>query len=102
VWVDRAGERRSMLDLLATDRCTLIVGRDGAAWLNAADPGAIRMLVPGRDFADIDGGWARAAEIGADGALLVRPDQHVAWRTMGALDDPAGALDAVLRHVSGR
>jgi len=101
-WVECAGTRRSILDLLATDRCTLIVGRSGAAWIDAADPSAIRTLVPGRDFADVDGAWAHAAEIGPDGALLVRPDQHVAWRAVRAVADPAGALDAALRRVSGR
>ena len=98
-WV---GECRSVLDLLATDRCTLIVGHAGAAWVDAADPSAIRTLVVGRDFVDVDGAWARAAGIGPDGALLVRPDQHVAWRAASAVDDPRAAVTVALRRVSGR
>jgi hypothetical protein len=98
-WV---GERRSVLDLLATNRCTLVVGRDGAAWGDAVDPTAIRTLVAGRDFVDVDGAWARAAGIGPEGALLVRPDQHVAWRAPGAVDDPRATLAAALRRVAGR
>ena len=33
--------------------------------------------------------WLRHREIGADGAILVRPDRFVAWRSLGAADDPA-------------
>jgi 2,4-dichlorophenol 6-monooxygenase len=96
------GERRSLLDLLATDRCTLIVGRDGAAWLDATDPSAMRILVEGRDFVDVDGAWGRVAGMATDGAILVRPDQHVAWRAAGGVADPRAALAAALRRVSGR
>jgi hypothetical protein len=95
------GERRSFLDLVATDRCTLIVGRDGAVWLDAADPSVVRTLVAGRDFVDAEDAWSHAAGIGAHGALLVRPDQHVAWRAAGAVDDPRAAIAMVLRRVSG-
>ena len=35
----------------------------------------------------------------ADGAVLVRPDGHVAWRSAGAVDDPAATLRAVLHRT---
>ena len=35
---------------------------------------------PGQDYEDPFGEWARASEIEDDGAILVRPDQFVAWR----------------------
>ena len=34
--------------------------------------------------------WARWREIGPDGAVLVRPDRFVAWRSLGASE---GALE---------
>jgi len=41
-------------------------------------------------------------EIGPDGALLVRPDQHVAWRAVTAPVDRATSLrDALLRVMRG-
>jgi len=33
------------------------------------------------------------------GALLVRPDRHIAWRSHGAAEDPAGALHRALTQV---
>jgi 2,4-dichlorophenol 6-monooxygenase len=53
----------------------------------------------GRDFADADGQWARVSAIGPEGALLVRPDQHVAWRTPTAPSEPAVSLAKALRQV---
>ncbi len=103
-WVEHGGTRRSTLDLLATDGFTLIAGPSGHAWRNAAThlaPAAvpIRCLVAGRDFADPEGAWARVCEIGPDGAVLVRPDQHVAWRSLCAPREPAADLLAAARHV---
>jgi hypothetical protein len=40
--------------------------------------------------------------VGEDGAVLVRPDGHVAWRSASGVDAPAevlrAALDGVLAH----
>ena len=36
------------------------------------------------------------------GALLVRPDKHVAWRSLDVVEDPAAALRTALRQVLGR
>jgi 2,4-dichlorophenol 6-monooxygenase len=36
--------------------------------------------------------WLRRREIAPDGALLVRPDRFIAWRSAGACDNPAQAL----------
>ncbi len=104
-WVSRDGERVSTLDLIAPDSLTLIVGADGDAWSEAAarvDDGRLRRLsIPG-DADDPDGHWARVCGIGSDGALLVRPDQHVAWRSRGPVDDPDAALAQALREVVPR
>ena len=40
--------------------------------------------------------------IGDDGAVLVRPDGFIAWRSHGAADDPAGSLRAALDRVLAR
>ncbi|KDN75572.1 hypothetical protein DF19_08650 [Streptomyces olindensis] len=41
----------------------------------------LRGVVIDRDAHDAYGEWSRRAEIGEEGALLVRPDGYVAWRT---------------------
>ncbi|MBE3009263.1 hypothetical protein IL992_08650 [Microbispora sp. NEAU-D428] len=53
-----------------------------------------------------DGRWPGLAGIAADGALLVRPDQIVAWRApalpAGPAGDPAADLARALAHVLAR
>jgi 2,4-dichlorophenol 6-monooxygenase len=59
---------------------------------------------PGGDFDDPTGAWERQREIDGTGAVLVRPDQHVAWRSQGRPAEPgaavAQALLAVLRRTA--
>lgn len=81
-WVERDGQRISTLDLVACDRFTLIAGSGGADWAAAGTQDArLRILVAGQDFTDPEGCWAALSAVGPDGAILVRPDQHVAWRS---------------------
>jgi 2,4-dichlorophenol 6-monooxygenase len=46
--------------------------------------------------------WLRHREFGPQGAILVRPDRFIAWRSLGASSDPAGELTAALGAVLGR
>jgi hypothetical protein len=94
----------STLDLVPHDRFLLIVGRAGAAWLDAAAALArapLATLAIGRELADADGRWAAQLGIEADGALLVRPDQHVAWRAPRTAADPHAALEAAFAAILG-
>jgi hypothetical protein len=103
-WTPGTGGRVSTLDLLPPDRFTLIAGAAGAAWVEAAAAIAtppLHCLRIGRDVADPDGAWAALLGIGKRGALLVRPDQHVAWRCAGAATDPGGALRSALSRSLG-
>ncbi len=92
----------SSLDLVALDRPTLFCGPAGAAWAAAASTADVAVVHLGVDAADPDDWWGATADMTADGALLVRPDQHVAFRARGAIADPAAALAAALRVVDGR
>jgi 2,4-dichlorophenol 6-monooxygenase len=94
---DRTG-RRSTLDLIRLDRLTLLVGPDGRAWLEAA-----RMIHPwlecrrmGIDREDRNDWWTTVAGMQADGALLVRPDQHIAFRARGAVTDAVAVLQGAV------
>jgi 2,4-dichlorophenol 6-monooxygenase len=104
-WIAHAGTRLSILDLLPYDRFTVLAGCDGTVWAEAVrglgDAG-VACLVAGRDFTDRNDEWAERAGIGHEGALLVRPDQHVAWRAPGAVAKPVEAIVAVLTRVLAR
>ena len=56
----------------------------------------------GEDFEDPFGDWARASEIEDDGALLVRPDHVVAWRSKTRVADCDQTLRDAVMKVTGR
>ena len=95
-WVLRDARRVSTLDLVAEDRFTLLTGRD----VPVGDLGeAVRVLVAGRDFVDADGRWTMLSGIGDGGALLVRPDQHVAWRACAAGTGLEGEISRAVARI---
>lgn len=89
------GGGRSTLDLY--DRNVVAVLGDG---FGAAERGRLRAGAPQTDVhrlddGGVDGGQHRRHGIGRTGALLVRPDGHVAWRTRtgATIPDVIDALD---------
>jgi 2,4-dichlorophenol 6-monooxygenase len=59
------------------------------------------VVMIGRDVVDPGDGWTRILELDPAGAILVRPDQHVAWRS-GRVADPSTALARALAVVLDR
>ncbi|MGH3586765.1 MAG: hypothetical protein ACRDQ0_10625 [Pseudonocardia sp.] len=55
----------------------------------------------GVELGDVDGRFDERYGVGRDGAVLIRPDGYVAWRS-DAVADPAATLDAALGQVLGR
>jgi 2,4-dichlorophenol 6-monooxygenase len=109
-WVGDAMHRRAMMDLAPYTRWTLITGIAGDAWEAAAEkvarefglPLSAVVIGPGREVTDLYYDWAKLREVEEEGALLVRPDKHIAWRSMGLPEDPEGALRAALGSILGR
>jgi len=83
VWLETRDGPRSLLDRVPLDRFVLIAGPDGSAWRGAAgEIGGARLalhLLDRKEVPELDR-WLEIAGIEPSGALLVRPDQHVAWR----------------------
>lgn len=109
-WVQHGTDRVSTIDLVGGGRFTLISGIGGQGWIDAAskvgaDFGidlALRQVGVRCEFDDVYGTWARVSEITDGGALLVRPDGFVAWRSVDAVEDPAGALAGALEGILQR
>jgi 2,4-dichlorophenol 6-monooxygenase len=59
------------------------------------------MIGPARDAHDIYDDWARAREVEESGCVLVRPDQHVAWRANEVAEDAAAELGRVMESLLG-
>jgi 2,4-dichlorophenol 6-monooxygenase len=108
---DADGNRLSTLDIVAPGRFVLIAGEDGAAWRDAAlalanERGlaldAVRIGHVDGEYRDPRCAWLRRREIGPRGAVLVRPDRFVAWRSLDAAEDPSTALAAALSQILAR
>ncbi len=93
---------RSTLDLVPADGLTLLTFAAHDTWANAAAgiPAPVR-VVPLDGDAAVPDEWRAMCGVGADGALLVRPDQHVAWRADRLPADPAAALAGALTSILG-
>ncbi len=104
------GEKVSTLDLVGKGRFTILTGIGGQGWIDAArtvgaELGieiAAHTIGPRQHWQDFTGDWARAREVRDSGALLVRPDQHVAWRAEAKADDPASELRRALNAILAR
>jgi 2,4-dichlorophenol 6-monooxygenase len=109
VWLDRSGEKVSSLDVVGKGRFTVLTGIGGEAWVEAAKAVAAKtgveiaafVIGPGRELTDIYGAWPEASEIEEGGCLLVRPDQHVAFRHASAAPDALGLLSDAMAHILG-
>ncbi len=107
LWLERAGQRISTLDL-CTGGFVLLAGPDGAAWVAAAQARAARKLDltayrigSTGDLVDPAAAWPAAYGLSSAGAVLLRPDGFVAWRSRGPAADPSQTLAAVLDHILG-
>jgi putative polyketide hydroxylase len=108
VAIVRDGNELSTIDLYGRS-FVLLAGADGAEWVAAAGRAALRLNVPldaygfGVELEGPEGDAGAAAHgIGPAGALLVRPDGFVAWRSTGAAGDSTAALEHALRSTLGR
>jgi|GEM_PF-2233333 len=85
----------------------LLVGSQGYAWQMAVNELSQVLSVPFKnyrvandgDLFDPDNVWHNTYEITAKGAVLVRPDGHVAWRSKEIVDDPIASLRCVFNKI---
>ncbi len=107
-WLAKEGQRVGTHDLLRPGRFTLLCDR--ALWHEAAGRAArafdiaidAMVIDEAGALQDPQGMWMRLREVGPGGAILVRPDAHVAWRSMTLPVDPSAALIGALQAVLGR
>ena len=101
-WVERDGGRISTLDLVNHDRFVLLTAShelaDFARSMNKTSV-PFSVIEVGRDVTDGDGLWRDASGLGDDGAIVIRPDGHVAWRGSGM--QSAENLTKILEDLGG-
>ncbi|MGD7002505.1 FAD-dependent oxidoreductase [Corynebacterium halotolerans] len=109
-WIGDTMTKQSTHDLATGTGFTLFTGITGRPWAEAAAQVAtelgleIRAVVIGEgcEHQDLYGDWLRQREVAEDGMILVRPDKHIGWRAHHLVDDPQGALTAVLSAILSR
>lgn len=111
-WIsDESGASRPLKDWVVPGRFLLIAGEEGQAWCAAAASLAARNDLPidALRIGHLDGdlfdprlAWAQFRGITGQGAVLVRPDRVVCWRSAGASNDASSALAAAVGAVLGR
>jgi 2-polyprenyl-6-methoxyphenol hydroxylase-like FAD-dependent oxidoreductase len=109
VWFEGEGRRTSTLDLL-DGRFVLLTGA-GSNWAAAAGTapdqlrGKLAVFQVGEkgNLLDAQRGWSARLGVTPDGAVLVRPDGFVAWRSNGQSNSKAAtALTDVLSSILGK
>ncbi|MFE4175678.1 FAD-dependent monooxygenase [Streptomyces sp. NPDC056909] len=109
LWLRPAGEQRSLLDLL-DGHLTLLYGPEGQDWHEAAVRTGEHLRLPLRTLkvpsaeCDVDPReFDRLYRMPPGGAVLVRPDGHVAWMRGGAESGHHSALfsEALRRTLGG-
>ncbi|MEV6784918.1 FAD-dependent monooxygenase [Streptomyces sp. NPDC051098] len=108
IWVTGQNGRVSTVDLY--EQSLVLLCAENSPWREGARKAAAGLSVPleayaigsgpAADLSPEDGeDWAERHGTTPEGAVLVRPDGFVAWRSRGAADDPEGTLRKVLTEV---
>ncbi|HEX8074705.1 MAG TPA: FAD-dependent monooxygenase [Thermoleophilaceae bacterium] len=108
VWLRRGDAEVSSQELFG-QAVVLLTDPDGEEWSAAARslarrtgiPVRVHQLGPGTDLEDLHGEVPGRYGLGTGGAVLVRPDGHVGWRSAEMVDDPASELEDALRRLLG-
>ena len=108
VWLLRGDDRVSTIDLsdgrfvvLSAERGWVEAARTAAAELGVALDAYIVGAGEDADLRDPEDTLTSRYEIGRHGAVLIRPDGHIAWRQTQLDDDPVGQLLSTLHAVLG-
>lgn len=105
VWFRQNGQRRSSIDLFSYDSFTLMCADASSAWIATFLAACERLGLNGNviasghdDLVAEDQKWTELYGIGPEGAVLVRPDGHVSWRSASA-GDAAEVAAALVRSI---
>jgi 2-polyprenyl-6-methoxyphenol hydroxylase-like FAD-dependent oxidoreductase len=108
IMLQRNGVPVSTHDLPANG-FALLAGAGGRSWVDAAAtlaaagiPLTAHAIAPAGELVNADGRFEQTMGIGAQGALLLRPDGVIGWRTVGCHPDPRAKLHDVMKALTFR
>lgn len=107
--VDSHQRKVSTLDVTGKGKFSLVTGISGVAWAEAAAelnvPYLRTVVIGGPDAQDLYGNWYKVRQMSEAGAILVRPDGFIAWRSTEAASNAQAAhaeLVSALTHILGK
>jgi 2,4-dichlorophenol 6-monooxygenase len=108
-WLRRGGLRVCTHDLVPVGGWLLLAGAGGGAWIDVAHELSTEMQIPiaafivgrGGELEDFSSAWSEVCGYDEQGAVLVRPDGHVAFRSPTASGDPLSELRSAVTQVLG-
>ncbi|KAH7129140.1 FAD binding domain-containing protein [Dactylonectria macrodidyma] len=106
-WLEHEQVHLSTLDIFKHGRFGLVVGIGGKPWEEAAATVSqelgielpVHFVGYRCTYDDVLGEWRTRREVGDRGAILVRPDRYIAWRSAGCPPNPTASLRAALRQI---
>ena len=107
-WVyDKTGVKHSLLDLCGKGNFSIFTGIGGEEWLKATKNIETQLGIkiqcniigPDKDFEDHAGEWSSIREISDSGLILVRPDQHICWRSKDMMSNSSEKLMDVMKKI---
>ena len=104
---DKTGVKHSLLDLCGKGNFSIFTGIGGEEWLKAAKNIETQLGIkiqcniigPDQDFEDHAGEWSSIREISDSGLILVRPDQHICWRSKDMISNSSEKLMDVMKKI---
>ncbi|MGW0044571.1 FAD-dependent monooxygenase [Rhodococcus sp. NPDC003348] len=109
-WLVDGDDHRSTLDLVEPGRALLLVDTAGSEWAEAAGKIAEQRGIPldvvtvGRHAAirPVGDRWHAVRGVGDQGAILVRPDGHVAFRSVSGVAEPLAILEQAFAALTAQ
>lgn len=98
-WLRRDDQLLSTRDLVLKDKCVLLAW--DANW-REAEGEYVHVEIVGADsgsWKDVNGTWATVSGIDKQGAVLVRPDRIVGWRTQRTSEDGIVGLERIVQEL---
>ncbi|MFG1706392.1 FAD-dependent monooxygenase [Nonomuraea sp. M3C6] len=108
VVLDWDGQHISTIDLFGSGFVLLADKQAGQAWMDAGRLLKERLgiqltrLLVNEELLDVQGRFQDRYGVSGGGAVLVRPDGYVAWRSPDTDPNPATTLERVLRQILSR
>src|SRR4030095_13770281 len=96
VFFQHEGKQLSTINIVGSGFALLTAG-GGRPWIEAAD--GLAGEVPLKAWLIDEDEFASAYGLDASGAVLVRPDGHVGWRSRAINGDPSNALRGALATI---